>query len=520
MATLSIADVAFFEGNANVGIATVPVTLDEAAATDVTFTLGTSGGSPGFTAVDQNDYRGGQATITIPAGETAASVRVEVLGDTRAEENEAFALVVSNVVGAALADGASTVLATITIVNDDDAAADTGRNVALLRVDSGDVLVRLRPDIAPLHVARITELADAGFYDGLTFHRVLAAATDGIGVAQGGDPLGNGTGGSGQTILAEISAVNQTRGTVAMARSTDFNSADSQFYFNTADNTALNQLYTIWGETIAGLPVIDAFATGTPPSPVPVINSFDVLSVTDVIGTTGADTLSGDAGGQLFISSTGDDNLNGAGGHDWAVFGGSQSNFTVTRTATGFSVTDNLGSEGTNTLSSIEVIKFDDTITEYAARDAASELAILRLYNTDTGRHLMTSNAIERDVLVGQNSGWTEETSVIGAAQATADNTTDLFRFYKSETNSHFYTTSTLERAFVEQNLPAYTYDGISFKVFTETADGLNAVYRLFNTLDNTHFYTGSLDEVNALAVVAPYMLNEGIVFYGDVLGG
>jgi hypothetical protein len=245
-----------------------------------------------------------------------------------------------------------------------------------------------------------------------------------------------------------------------------------------------------------------------------------VLSVTDITGTAGADTLTGNSNGQLFIGGTGDDSLDGAGGHDWAVFGGDRSNFTVVQTDTGYTVTDTVGAAGTNTLTSVEVIKFGNAIIEYPARDTASELAILRLYNTDTGRHLLTSSAIERDVLVGQNSGWTEETSMIGAAQAPADNTTDLFRFYNSETNSHFYTTSTVERAFVQQNLPTYSYDGISFKVFSEAADGLTAIYRLFNTLDNTHFYTGSLEEVNVLAVVAPHMLNEGIVFYGDVLGG
>ena len=89
----------------------------------------------------------------------------------------------------------------------------------------GDVKIRFRPDLAPKHVARITELAQSGFYDGISFHRVI----DGF-VAQGGCPKGTGTSGSGQKIPAEFSAEPHVRGIMSMARTNDPNSADSQFF--------------------------------------------------------------------------------------------------------------------------------------------------------------------------------------------------------------------------------------------------------------------------------------------------
>ena len=94
-----------------------------------------------------------------------------------------------------------------------------------MKLKSGNVLIKLRPDLAPNHVKRISELVQNGFYDGLNFHRVIPNF-----MAQGGDPLGNGTGGSGQNINAEFSNEKHVRGTVSMARAQDPNSADSQFF--------------------------------------------------------------------------------------------------------------------------------------------------------------------------------------------------------------------------------------------------------------------------------------------------
>jgi peptidylprolyl isomerase len=125
----------------------------------------------------------------------------------------------------------------------------------------GDVKIRLRPDLAPKHVARITELAEEGFYDGISFHRVI----DGF-VAQGGCPKGNGTGGSGQKIPAEFNAERHVRGTMSMARTADPDSADSQFFICLDAVPYLDNQYTVWGEVTEGMDYVDALPKGEPPA--------------------------------------------------------------------------------------------------------------------------------------------------------------------------------------------------------------------------------------------------------------
>lgn len=128
-------------------------------------------------------------------------------------------------------------------------------------LEGGDVTIKLRPDLAPKHVARITEMAKEGFYDGLNFHRVI----DGF-VAQGGCPNGNGMGGSGQHIPAEFSSEPHVRGTMSMARAADPDSASSQFFICLDDVPYLNNQYTVWGEVISGMEHVDALPKGEPPA--------------------------------------------------------------------------------------------------------------------------------------------------------------------------------------------------------------------------------------------------------------
>jgi peptidylprolyl isomerase len=124
-----------------------------------------------------------------------------------------------------------------------------------------DVVIKLRPDLAPGHVARITELAKEGFYDGVVFHRVIPGF-----MAQGGDPTGTGTSGSKKPNLkAEFSKEPHVRGAVSMARTSDPHSANSQFFIVFDDASFLDGQYTVWGNVIEGMEHVDALPKGEPP---------------------------------------------------------------------------------------------------------------------------------------------------------------------------------------------------------------------------------------------------------------
>ena len=135
-------------------------------------------------------------------------------------------------------------------------------NTLYLDLTYGRVVIRLRPDLAPKHVAQIKKLAREGFYDGIIFHRVI----DGF-MAQTGDPTGTGTGGSNEPDLpAEFSDAHFARGTLGMARTQDPNSANSQFFIMFADGGFLDGQYTVWGEVVEGMEFVDKIAKGEPPS--------------------------------------------------------------------------------------------------------------------------------------------------------------------------------------------------------------------------------------------------------------
>ena len=138
--------------------------------------------------------------------------------------------------------------------------ADTPDTLTMTLAD-GDVVIKLRPDLAPQHVQRITELANEGFYDGVVFHRVIPGF-----MAQGGDPTGTGTGGSEKSDLpAEFSREPHVRGTCSMARTMNPNSANSQFFICFDDAGFLDGQYTVWGEVTSGMEHIDALPKGEPP---------------------------------------------------------------------------------------------------------------------------------------------------------------------------------------------------------------------------------------------------------------
>jgi cyclophilin family peptidyl-prolyl cis-trans isomerase len=128
----------------------------------------------------------------------------------------------------------------------------------IMELKTGPVIIELRPDLAPSHVARITELSNSGFYDGVAFHRVIPGF-----MAQTGDPTGTGSGGSKLPDLkAEFNAEQHVRGTCSMARTSNPNSANSQFFICFEDAPWLDRQYTVWGKVVEGMEHIDAIKQG------------------------------------------------------------------------------------------------------------------------------------------------------------------------------------------------------------------------------------------------------------------
>jgi peptidylprolyl isomerase len=149
----------------------------------------------------------------------------------------------------------------------------------------GRVVIQLRPDLAPNTVNQIKKLARAGFYDGVVFHRVIAGF-----MAQGGDPTGTGGGGSGHPLKAEFSSEPFVRGVVAMARTSDPNSADSQFFIMLAAGPALDGKYTVFGKVASGMEYVDQIKKGDPNDNGKVTNPDKIVKM-----QVAADAIAADA---------------------------------------------------------------------------------------------------------------------------------------------------------------------------------------------------------------------------------
>ena len=149
-------------------------------------------------------------------------------------------------------------IATVLPFSASAAPAVDRENTIYLDLPSGRVVIQLLPNIAPRHVARIKELTRKGFYNGLSFHRVIPKF-----MAQTGDPQGDGSGGSGQLLKAEFSHEPHIRGTVSMARAADPNSGDSQFFICYAPASFLDGKYTAWGHVVSGMEYVDKIKAGS-----------------------------------------------------------------------------------------------------------------------------------------------------------------------------------------------------------------------------------------------------------------
>ncbi len=133
--------------------------------------------------------------------------------------------------------------------------------VVVLETSKGQVEIEMKPELAPNHVARITELVKQGFYDGIIFHRVIPGF-----MAQTGDPTGTGMGGSGENLNAEFTDYEYVEGTVGMARAMNPNSADSQFFICFEGCGHLTGQYTVWGQVTDGMDVVRKINEGQPPA--------------------------------------------------------------------------------------------------------------------------------------------------------------------------------------------------------------------------------------------------------------
>ena len=132
-------------------------------------------------------------------------------------------------------------------------------DIMVLETTQGPVRIEMRPDLAPQHVARIKELVQSGFYDGIVFHRVIEGF-----MAQTGCPHGTGTGGSGVKLKAEFNTAPHVRGTASMARAQNPDSGDSQFFICFDDARFLDRQYTVWGQVVSGMENVDKIKRGEP----------------------------------------------------------------------------------------------------------------------------------------------------------------------------------------------------------------------------------------------------------------
>lgn len=150
--------------------------------------------------------------------------------------------------------------ALLIIMTQTPSQAEAG-SVLVLETSQGQIEIDMLPEVAPNHVARISELASSGFYDGIIFHRVISGF-----MAQTGDPTGTGMGGSGQKLQAEFTDYQYREGTVGMARSMDPNSGDSQFFICFDGCGHLTGQYTVWGQVSKGMDVVHKLNVGEPPA--------------------------------------------------------------------------------------------------------------------------------------------------------------------------------------------------------------------------------------------------------------
>ena len=388
-------------------------------------------------------------------------------------------------------------------------------NQLYLELKDGRVVIDLLPDVAPNHVERIKQLSREGFYDNLIFHRVV----DGF-VAQTGDPTGTGFSGSGQFLNAELSAEPFLRGTVGMARGSDLNSGDSQFFICLGDATFLNGLYTLFGRVSSGMDYVDMLSKGEPPA---VPDTMLSLRVADDIVSPEAITFFGGAGDDQFTGGSGNDTINGGLGTDVVVFSGEVSTYTITEVGNTVIVTDSQSNrDGSDSLFSIEQFQFSDGTFQLSELLDVTDIdrGIYRFFNVDTGTHFLSGSTVERDSVINNLDAFNFEGPTFRAADPTNAAADTVFRFFNTQTGTHFFTQSTAERDNILETLPQFSFEGEAYKGYTEQVDGSIPLYRFFNTQTGTHFYTAAEAEKDSIIENLPTFNFEGTAYWVDPVMG
>ena len=388
-------------------------------------------------------------------------------------------------------------------------------NQLYLDLKYGRVVIDLLPDLAPIHVARIKQLSREGFYDNLIFHRVVEGF-----VAQSGDPLGTGFGGSGQLLNAELSTEPFLIGTVGMARGSDLNSGDSQFFICLGDANFLTGLYTLWGRVSAGMDFIDMIEKGEPPSAPDRMLS---LKVADDIVSPQAVTFIGGLGDDSFAGGSGNDIIDGGLGDDTVIFSGEKSAYSVTEVGKNVVIADSQSSrDGSDTLSSIENFQFSDGTFQLSELLNVSDIdrGIYRFFNVDNGTHFLSASTLERDSVINDLDSYNFEGAGFKSADPANVSAEAVFRFFNTETGAHFFTQSTGERDGIIENLPNFNFEGEAYKGYVEQVEGSIPLYRFFNTQTGTHFYTAGEGEKDSIIENLSHFNFEGTAYWVDPVMG
>ena len=388
-------------------------------------------------------------------------------------------------------------------------------NQLYLQLEHGRVMIDLLPDLAPNHVERIKQLSREGFYENLTFHRVVEGF-----VAQTGDPTGTGFGGSGQFLDAELSTESFVRGTVGMARGSDLNSGDSQFFICLADATFLTGLYTLWGKVSSGMDYADLLSVGEPPT---LPDRMLSLQVAEDIVSPQAITFLGGAGDDQFQGGSGNDFIDGGLGNDRVIFSAEKTAYSITEIGRNVVITDNQANrDGSDTLSSVENFQFSDGTFQLSELLNVTDIdrGIYRFFNIDTGTHFLSGSTVERDSVINNLDSFNFEGPAFRAADPANSVADTVFRFFNTQTGTHFFTQSTAERDNILDTIPQFSFEGEAYKGYSEQVDGSIPLYRFFNTQTGTHFYTAAEAEKDSIIDNLPSFNFEGTAYWVDLVMG